>query len=73
MSKALHEAIEQLLQEVGHPLTTSEIADRLNRSAGYSKADGSAITAFQIHGRTKNYPQLFIRDGTLVSLAGWNG
>jgi hypothetical protein len=51
-------------------MTTTEISDALNRYKWYTKKDGSAITPFQIHGRTKNYAQLFHRNGTTVSLIG---
>lgn len=66
----LHEAIEKLLKQTGRPMTTIEIAKALNENRWYQKRDGSDITPFQIHGRTKNYPQLFDRDGTLVFLKG---
>ena len=66
----LHEAIEQLLKQSGRSMTTTEIAKELNRNQLYQKKDGSAIDPFQIHGRTKNYPHLFNRNGTLVSLIG---
>ena len=64
----LHVAIEKLLLEKGLPMTTQEIADELNRLKWYTKGDGTPITAFQIHGRTKNYVKLFKRDGTMVSM-----
>ncbi|MBZ0247438.1 MAG: winged helix-turn-helix domain-containing protein [Cyclobacteriaceae bacterium] len=64
----LHDAISQVLMEHKGPMTTSEIADALNKNGLYVKKDGSPITAFQIHGRTRNYPHLFDRDGSLVSL-----
>lgn len=64
-----HVAIEKLLRETGHPMTTHNIADELNRNKWYQKKDGSKITDFQIHGRTRNYPQLFNRNRTTVSLA----
>lgn len=64
----LHEAIEKLIKDVGRPMTTNEIANRLNENKLYTKKDGSQITSFQIHGRTKNYTKIFIRDGSLVSL-----
>jgi hypothetical protein len=64
----LHEAIVKLLQQTGHSMTTQQIADELNRNGWYEKKDRSEITAFQIHGRTKNYPKLFVRNGTTVSL-----
>jgi tetratricopeptide (TPR) repeat protein len=49
-----------------------DIGSTLNSISIYSevarKKDGSAITDFQIHGRTKNYPQYFNREGSMVSL-----
>ncbi len=66
----LHEAIEKLLRQKGKPMTTSEIAFEINRNGWYQKKDGSAIDAFQVHGRTKNYSNLFDRDGSMVSLIG---
>lgn len=66
----LHEAVVQLLQQTGRSMTTTEIANALNKAKTYTKKDGSAITPFQIHGRTKNYPQLFERKSTLVTLTG---
>lgn len=66
----LHEAIQKLLKEKGRAMSTNEITDALNKSKWYQKKDGSLITAFQIHGRTKNYPQLFIRNGSMISLVG---
>lgn len=66
----LHEAIEQLLKQTGRPMTTTEIADGLNKNKWYQKKDGSTIDPFQIHGRTKNYPNIFNRIGSTVSLNG---
>lgn len=66
----LHVAIEKLLRQVGRPMTTSEIADLLNKNKWYQKKDGSPIGSFQIHGRTRNYANLFSRNGTLVSIVG---
>ena len=66
----LHEAIEKLLRKVGKPMTTKEIATQLNKNGWYQKKDGSAITAFQIHGRTKKYDHLFNRNVSTVSLIG---
>lgn len=64
----LHAAIEKLLQQKGLPMTTHEIADELNKSNWYQKKDKSNITDYQIHGRTKNYQQIFSRNGSTVSL-----
>ena len=66
----LHEAIEKLLRQTGRPMTTQQIADELNKNGWYQKKDGSIIQAFQIHGRTRNYPNIFDRDGSTVSLIG---
>ena len=65
----LHEAIIKLLEETGRQMSTQEIADELNLNGWYQKRDGSEISAFQIHGRTRNYPQYFDRDGNSVMLA----
>src|ERR1035437_3876932 len=70
MAMTLHEAIEKLLRQTGRPMTTHQIAEELNKNSWYQKKDGSAITDFQIHGRTKNYAHLFNRNATTVSLAG---
>ncbi len=66
----LHEAIEKLLRQTGRPMTTQQIADELNKNGWYRKKDGSTIQAFQIHGRTRNYENIFDRDGSTVSLFG---
>jgi hypothetical protein len=49
-------------------MTTTEIAHAVNERGRYEKRDGGAVTAFQIHGRTRNYPHLFERDGASVTL-----
>jgi len=69
----LHEAIIKVLQEYGSPKTTSEIADILNVNKWYEKKDKSLILPFQIHGRTKKYPQFFERDGSSVFLKNGDG
>jgi len=64
----LHNAKVKLLKQKGRSMTTSEIADELNRNKWYSKKDGSLITAYQIHGRTSNYFHMFKREGSMVAL-----
>lgn len=64
----LHEEIAAILREHDGWMTTQEIADAVNERGSYSKKDGSAMDAFQIHGRSKNYPDLFERDGSKVRL-----
>jgi hypothetical protein len=65
----LHEELVAILNEHGnHWMTTQELADQVNRRGRYHKRDASEVTAFQIHGRTKNYSHLFERDGSRVRL-----
>jgi hypothetical protein len=65
----LHEEIERILRERGNTwMTTQEVASAVNDAGNYRKKDGSAVTAFQIHGRTRNYSRLFERDGSRVRL-----
>lgn len=65
----LHEEIAEILRDVGNRwLTTDEIAQRVNTRARYTKCDGSTVSAFQIHGRTRNYSRLFDRNGQKVRL-----
>lgn len=73
----LHEAIIKVLEESGKEwMTTQEIADVLNKNKYYTKKDGSPISAFQVHGRTRNYSpdvtrikkNLFKREGSKVGL-----
>lgn len=66
----LHEEIREILRAAGAGwLTAQQIADEVNRRGRYLKRDGSAVSAFQIHGRTRNYDRIFIRDGAKVRLA----
>lgn len=64
----LHEAIEFVLNKNGDSMTTTEIAIELNKLKRYTKKDKTPITAFQVHGRTKNYINLFQRNGSTVIL-----
>jgi len=63
-------AIIQILKIANSAMTTQQIADVLNKSKTYQKRDGSAITEYQIHGRTRKYPQLFDRNKRMISLKG---
>ncbi|TDO72998.1 hypothetical protein EV143_107305 [Flavobacterium chryseum] len=64
----LHDAIIQILVDENRAMSTKEIAEKLNFNKLYTKRDKSEITDFQIHGRTKKYPNLFNRDGSIVAL-----
>jgi hypothetical protein len=63
----LHEEIARLLAD-GRWRTTSELAALVNDAGRYHKGDGTLITPFQIHGRTRKYDHLFERDGSRVRL-----
>ena len=66
---ALHEEIASILSGSGREwMTTTEIADEVNRRSRYHKRDGSLVSPYQIHGRTRNYSTLFERDGSRVRL-----
>ena len=63
----LHEAISTVLEEEGNRwMTVRELAEVVNARALYRKKDGSDVEANQIHARTKNYEQLFEKDGPNV-------
>jgi hypothetical protein len=65
----LHEEIANILRGRSSAwMSTQEIADLVNARGRYRKKDGSTVTDFQVHGRTKNYPDLFDRDGSRVRL-----
>lgn len=65
----LHREIQRILRAHGGPMSTSDIAAEVNAAGRYRKRDGTPITRFQVHGRTRNYRHLFQRDGDLVLLA----
>ena len=66
----LHAEVARLLHEHGNRWTTTvELARLVNDAGRFRKRDGSPVTDFQVHGRTKNYPHLFEREGTRVRLA----
>jgi len=67
----LHLEIARLLHEQGNVwMTTREIADAVNEAQRYRKTrTRGPITPFQIHGRTKNYDEVFERKGSRVRLS----
>ncbi len=64
----LHQEITGILDANGNCwMTTDEIAKAVRARGIYRKRDGTSdVSAFQIHGRTKNYPNLFERKGSRV-------
>jgi hypothetical protein len=69
----LHEAIEQVLFTSEKSMTAVEIATALNQNKLYSKVDGSIIKSSQIGARVKNYPHLFTKTASLISLKSKTG
>jgi len=65
----LHEELATILGRRGNRwMSTSELAELVNSRGRYRKRDGSPVTAFQVHGRTRKYTDLFERDGSRVRL-----
>jgi hypothetical protein len=65
----LHEALAQVLREHNNAWTTArELADEVNARALYRKRDGSQVEANQVHARTKNYADMFEKDGSRIRL-----
>jgi transcriptional regulator with XRE-family HTH domain len=65
----LHLEIARVLDERGNAwITTREIADAVNKAQRYRKKNASPLTPYQIHGRTKNYNEVFERRGSRVRL-----
>ncbi len=63
----LHEEIQDILLDNNNAwMTTHEISNLVNQRGRYKKKNGSSVTDFQIHGRTRNYPDLFERNGNQV-------
>lgn len=58
----LHEAIILVISSAKRPLTSSEIADEVNRKRLYIKGDGSFVEPSQIMARINKYPHLFQKD-----------
>jgi hypothetical protein len=66
----LHEEIADILSSSGNDewMTTAEIAAIVNERGRYRKQNGTAVTNFQVHGRTRKYEHLFERQGSRVRL-----
>ena len=65
----LHEAIAQVLKENGHPMTTREIMEAINKAHLYTRRDGQPVPITQINARVNNYFRMFERvDGQIVLL-----
>jgi hypothetical protein len=67
----LHEAMVEVLREAAGYMDRDELAAQINQRGLYHKRDGSAVGGFQIHGRARNYPALFVERGRNVGLTEW--
>jgi DNA phosphorothioation-dependent restriction protein DptH len=68
-SVTLHDELRDILEANRNQwMTTQELADEVNGRGRYRKKDRSEVSAFQIHGRTKNYESIFEREGSRVRL-----
>lgn len=67
----LHAAIIKVLQENMRPMTSSEIALIINERNLYIRKDGNPIEAKQISARINNYPKLFTKKDSEISLLHW--
>ncbi len=65
----LHAAISRVLSEEDNRwMSARELTDIINARALYRKKDGSKIELSQVHARTKNYANLFEKDGPSIRL-----
>ena len=64
----LHEAIESILQETGKPMTSSEIAEIINKKNLYTRKDKLPVSASQIMARVGNYEKLFSKESGKIKL-----
>lgn len=64
----LHEAIVKVLQQKGRSMSIDEITDELNDSGLFKRSDGTNVCNFQVHGRSFNHPELFVRKGKMIEL-----
>jgi hypothetical protein len=73
-SLTLHEAIAEILREQNNIwMSPREIADAVNGRGLYTKKDGTLVEVSQIHARTKNYAQMFEKEGSKIRLRNPQG
>ncbi|MCD7963255.1 MAG: winged helix-turn-helix domain-containing protein [Rikenellaceae bacterium] len=53
----LHEAIERVLKESGHPMMLKEIASKINANHYYERNDKRPLKANQVYARVKKTPR----------------
>jgi hypothetical protein len=68
-SLTLHDAIALVLNEENNRwMSVRELADAINGRGLYCKRDGSKVEQNQIHARTRNYEQIFEKNGPNIRL-----
>lgn len=58
----LHEAIVEVLEAAGCPMTVMDITDAVLKNGLYQRSDGLPLPPNQVSARIKNYPNLFSVD-----------
>lgn len=64
----LHEAIQKVLIDSRRSMTATDIAVIINGTGLYKRSDNNPIPASQISARVNNYPEMFEKNGKLISL-----
>lgn len=67
----LHDAIYEVLNTHGKPMSYQEIADEIALRRLYTKKDKTRVLPGQISARVNNYPKLFIKEDSSVALKHW--
>lgn len=66
---SLHAAMVEVLKTAPeHMMRARDLADMIARRGLYVMRDGRPVEAQQIHARVGNYPDLFGKEGTLITL-----
>lgn len=64
----LEQAIVYVISNVGHGMTTSQIATEINDQQLYIRNDGQPVSSRQVYAVICRYPQIFAREGGLFYL-----
>ncbi|MGH8952955.1 MAG: hypothetical protein ACRDX9_16250 [Acidimicrobiia bacterium] len=66
----LHEAMSEVIRSSGEQIMrAADLATEIDRRGLYKMRDGRPVEAQQIHARVGNYPHLFSKVGTFITLA----
>jgi hypothetical protein len=63
------ELMKVLLAHGNRWMTIHELAHAVNQRGKYRKRDRSALTPYDVHVRSLNYPEIFDRGGTSLRLS----